>query len=95
MDDRIKAAVPVVSAGTFESYIMGTPCICEVLPGGLNLIEEAGILALIAPRAVKMCNHRQDRNQAFQPNEMIRSYHNAKPVFDWYGAGKNIELSDF
>ena len=95
IDNRIKATVPVVSAGTFESYIMGTPCICEVLPGGLNLTEEAGILALIAPRAVKMCNHRQDRNQAFQPDEMIRSYHNAKPVFDFYGAEKNISFQIF
>src|SRR6476646_3810507 len=34
MDERIKAAVPVVSAGTFESYIMRTPCICEVLLDG-------------------------------------------------------------
>ena len=31
MDERIKAAVPVVSAGTFEAYVMGSPCICEVL----------------------------------------------------------------
>lgn len=95
MDERIKAAVPVVSAGTFESYIMGTPCICEVLPDGLNLTEEAGILSLIAPRAIKMCNHQKDNNQAFRPSEMIRSYRNAKPVFQMYGADKNIGYQIF
>ena len=95
VDERIKAAVPVVSAGTFESYIMGTPCICEVLRGGLNLTEEAGILALIAPRAIKMCNHQKDNNQAFRPPEMIRSYKNAKPIFELYGAADNISYEVF
>ncbi len=95
IDERIKAAVPVVSAGTFESYVMGTPCICEVLQNGLNLTEEAGIISLIAPRAVKLCNHLKDNNQAFRPNEMIRTYTNAKPVFVMYGAGNNISYNLF
>jgi hypothetical protein len=90
MDERVKAAVPVVSVGTFESYIMGTPCICEVLPGGLNLTEESAILALIAPRAIKMCNHHKDENKAFFPGEMPRSYQNARPVFLMYGVEDNI-----
>ena len=95
LDNRVKAAVPVVSAGTFESYIMGTPCICEVLPGGLNLTEEAGILSLVAPRAIKMCNHQKDNNQAFQPSEMIRSFKNAKPIFEMYGTGNKISFQIF
>lgn len=90
MDERVKAAVPVVSAGTFESYIMGSPCICEVLSGGLTFTEESGILALIAPRALKMINHNKDSNQAFYPAEMIRSYNNAKPIFGLYGSVNNI-----
>ena len=57
LDERIKAAMPVVSVGTFQSYIMGTPCICEVVADAFDMTEEAGILALIAPRAIKMCNH--------------------------------------
>ena len=90
MDERIKAAVPVVSAGTFEAYIMGTPCICEVLTDGLTFTEESAVLALIAPRAIKMCNHFKDDLQAFNPREMLRSYNNAKPVFEMLGAGNNI-----
>jgi len=95
MDERIKAAVPVVSAGTFESYIMGSPCICEVLPGGLTFTEEAGILALVAPRAIKMCNHQQDANSAFYPSEMIRSYKNARSIFEMYEAENNISYQVF
>ena len=95
MDERIKAAVPVVSAGTFESYIMGSPCICEVLPGGLTFTEEAGILALVAPRAIKMCNHQLDKNSAFYPSEMIRSYKNAHSIFEMYEAENNISYQVF
>jgi len=95
MDERIKAAVPVVSAGTFQAFVMGSPCICEVLTDGLTFTEEAGVLALIAPRAIKMCNHQQDDIAAFNPREMLRSYNNAKPVFKMLGAENNIAFDTF
>jgi hypothetical protein len=95
MDERVKAAVPVVSAGTFESYIMGSPCICEVLSDGLTFTEEAAVLGLIAPRALKMCNHSKDANAAFNPREMLRSYKNAKPIFEMLDAKNNIAYDTF
>lgn len=95
MDDRVKAAVPVVSVGTFSSYIMGTPCICEVMTDALTFTEEAGILALIAPRALKMCNHEKESNSAFKPSEMLRSYNNARPVFKMLGVENNITYEVF
>jgi hypothetical protein len=90
MDERVKAAVPVVSAGTFESYMLGSPCICEVLPGGLNFTEEAGVLDLIAPRAIKMVNHLQDHNLSFLPVEMEKSLKKAQPVFKMLNAETKI-----
>ena len=95
LDERIKAAMPVVSAGTFESHIMGSPCICEVMAEALNFTEESGVLALIAPRALKMCNHKKDGIPAFLPSEMIRSYNNAKPIFKMYGVENNIAYQVF
>lgn len=95
MDERIKAAMLVVSVGTFESYIMGTPCICEVLPDVLNFTEEAGVLALIAPRAIKMCNHKKESNLSFTPSGMMRSYENAKPIFKLYEVENNISYQLF
>jgi len=95
MDERIKAAVPVVSAGTFEAYIMRTPCICEVLIDGLTFTEESAVLALVAPRAIKMCNHFKDDLAAFHPREMLRSYNDAKSVFELAGAGNNIAYQTF
>ncbi len=90
IDERIKVSVPVVSVGTFESYVMWSNCICEVLIDGLTFTEESGVLALIAPRALKISNGLKDANRAFNPSEMLRSFDNAKPVYELYGAGNNI-----
>jgi len=74
---------------------MGTPCICEVVADAFNITEEAGVLALVAPRAIKMCNHNKDANPAFSPSEMVRSYNNAKPIFKMYGVENNITYQLF
>ena len=81
MDDRISAAVPVVSVGTFESYIMDSNCVCECLPNGLTFTEESGVLSLVAPRALKICNCLGDSSRTFFPSEMLRSYKEARKVF--------------
>lgn len=90
MDERVKAAVPVVSVGTFESYVMGHNCICEVLIDGLTFTEESGVLALAAPRALMISNGLKDGNPAFYPSEMLRSYSNALPIFAMYGASNKF-----
>lgn len=95
MDERVKAAIPVVSVGTFESAVMGSNCVCELLPGGLSFTETSGVLALYAPRALKMCNHNKDSNVTFYPSEMLRSYHNAKPIFEQYEAEEKIAYELF
>ncbi|MEO5998144.1 MAG: acetylxylan esterase [Chitinophagaceae bacterium] len=91
IDERVKAAMPVVSVGTFESYIMRSNCICELLPDGLTFTEEAGVIALVAPRAIKMCNHSRDPSPTFFPAEMLRTFNNAKPVFKLLGVENNID----
>lgn len=93
LDERIKAAVPVVSVGTFESYIMESNCICELLIDGLTFTEEAGILSL--SNAIKMINHKQDDNPTFLPKEMLRSLKNAMPVFKMRGVENNISSQLF
>jgi Acetyl xylan esterase (AXE1) len=95
LDERVKAAVPVVSVGTFESYVMRSNCICELLNDGLTFTEEAGVLALVAPRAILMCNHKQDSAPAFFPAQMQRSVRNARPVFKMLGVENNISYQIF
>ena len=95
IDERIKASMPVVSVGTFESVIMRSNCVCETLVDGFTLSEASGILAMIAPRAIKMCNHKRDSNPTFYPDEMLRTYNNAKPVYKLLGAENNIAYELF
>ena len=90
MDERVKAAVPVVSVGTFESYVMRSNCVCEMLIDGLTFTEEAGVLALA--RAIMPINAKLD-NPAFLASEMLRSYNNAKPIFELKSSGDNISHS--
>ncbi len=93
VDQRVKADVPVVSVGTFESYIMESNCICEQLPDGLAFTEEAGIVALA--NAVLLINHNQDSNPTFFPAQMLRTYENASRVFNLTGKSKDISYRTF
>jgi hypothetical protein len=95
LDKRVKAAVPVVSVGSFESYVMRHNCVCEVLHNGLTFTEEDAILALVAPRAIKMCNANFDSNPTFYPSEMLKTFHRAQPIFNKLGVGNNISYQNF
>lgn len=90
-DPRIRAAVPVVSVGTFESYIANPNCICEVLPGGLTLTEEWAVLALAAPGAMLILNALRDSNAAFYVTEMLRSYHRAQEIYRMLGLHDRLD----
>ncbi|MET3880774.1 acetylxylan esterase [Chitinophaga sp. OAE865] len=95
MDERIKAAVPVVSVGTFESYIMNSNCVCELVPDGLTYTEESGILAMVAPRALKICNALNDASRSFYPSEMLRSYKQAALVYEALHASDKLSYQLF
>ena len=94
MDDRVKAAIPVCSPGTYESYLYTSNCYCEVMPGGLNFTEEAGILALTAPRALKLCSNIND-GLCFSIQEMLRAAYEARKVYDAYGVGNKFQHEGF
>ncbi|WP_293934927.1 alpha/beta hydrolase family protein [Sphingobacterium sp. UBA6645] len=95
VDERIKAAVPVVSVGTFESYVMNANCICELLPDGLTFLEESEILGLIAPRKLSLFNALHDSNKAFFPSEMFRSYRTANQIYKLHNAETNFSYQLF
>ncbi len=82
LDDRIKAAVPVVSVGTFEAYIMNSNCVCELHPNGLVSLEKADVIASMAPRAIKILTALRDGNAAFNVQEMLKTYRIAKKTYD-------------
>jgi dienelactone hydrolase len=90
LDPRVKAAVPVVSVGTFESYVTEVNCWCEVLPDGLTLTEEWGVLALVAPNPLLILNAVQDNNPTFAVKEMLRSYGAAREIYRLHGVEERI-----
>ena len=81
MDERIKAAMPVVSVGSFESYVTGVNCICELLPDGMTFTEEARVLALTAPRALRIGTAFYDVNPTFGVEEMLKTYHQVEKLY--------------
>ncbi len=93
VDERVKASVPVVSVGSFESYIMRSNCICELLVDGLTFTEESGILVLA--NAPLLINHSEDDSPTFFPSEMLRTYSNAKKAFVAQGVANNISFRIF
>jgi hypothetical protein len=93
VDERIRADVPVVSVGSFESYIMESNCICEQLPDGLTFTEEAGIIAL--SNAPLVINHDKDSNPTFFPSETRRTIEHASRIFRMTGREKDIAFRHF
>jgi len=94
-DERVKAAVPVVSVGSYKSYIGGTNCICELIPDGLDICEESTLLALIAPRAIMPCNALHDINHTFYVSEMMQTFTEAQKVFHALGCPEKLRNVGF
>jgi acetyl xylan esterase AXE1 len=94
-DERVKAAVPVVSVGSYQSYIGGTNCICELIPDGLEICEESALIAMVAPRAIMLCNALHDINPTFYVSEMMRTYTEAQKVFTALGCSEKLRNMGF
>ena len=92
MDTRIAASMPVVSVGSFESYVYGLNCVCELLPDGLTITEESGILALIAPRHLRVGNALYDCNHDFSVSEMLKTYHPVEKLYWNLGVPEKISF---
>lgn len=90
LDQRIRAVVTVVSAGTFEAFVMRRNCVCELLPDGLTFSEEFEVTNLVAPRAILMISHEKEQNPAFLPSEMRRTYRLSQPFFKAAGVPDHL-----
>jgi dienelactone hydrolase len=90
-DDRVKACVPVVSAGTFAAYVSERNCICETLPGGLTFMEEWELLGLIAPRPVLLLNAYKDSSPAFGPEAVTRTAQALRDLYALWHADEKFD----
>lgn len=92
LDSRVRAAVPVVSAGTFAAYVTQRNCWCETLPDGLATAAEWSVLAMIAPRPLLVLSAAQETIPAFLPAEARKSVRLAGAVYRLLGAEARLAM---
>ncbi len=95
LDKRIAAAVPVVSIGTFQAYILNSNCVCELHPAGLLHFEKSDLIASMQPRAVKILSALRDGNAAFNVYEMLKTYNAATVQYEKAGVKDNLAYEIF
>ena len=93
-DERFSAVVPVCSVGNYQAYLGAACCMCEVVPGALRFTEEWGVLAMTAPRGLRVINATRDAIQ-FSVEEARKSLAMTKPVFALYEAETNLDHATF
>jgi cephalosporin-C deacetylase-like acetyl esterase len=93
-DERLAAAVPVCSVGNYQSYLGAACCMCEVVPGALQFMEEGEILGLTAPRALLVVNASRDAVQ-FSVAEARKSLAKAQPIFALYNHPESLKHATF
>ncbi len=91
-DERVKVCVPVVSVGSFESYVTARNCICETLPGGLIDMEEWELLGLVAPRPLLLLNAYQDTSPAFNVEPATRTAASLREIYRLWKADGQFDL---
>jgi cephalosporin-C deacetylase-like acetyl esterase len=93
-DERFKCVVPVCSVGNYQAYLGAACCMCEVVPGALKFTEEAGVLSLVAPRALMVVSATRDAFQ-FSVGEAKKSIAAAEPVFKLFDKPGHIRHAVF
>src|SRR5207249_4712118 len=86
LDERLQAAVPVCSVGSYQAYLRAACCVCEVVPGALRFTEEGDVLGLVAPRSLLVLTAAKDAYQ-FSPAAAAPTVERARQIYGLYGEG--------
>ncbi|MCD6357760.1 MAG: acetylxylan esterase [Thermoproteales archaeon] len=90
LDDRVKAAVPVVSAEVFEDQVASGRCYCECVPGIMRFANVSDVLALIAPRPLLLiCGIHDD---VFPVLRARKAYLRLKRIYEMMGVADRVAL---
>jgi len=92
LDARVKASVPVVSAGTFQAYVTNANCWCETLPDGLRITEEWAVMGMVAPNPLLMLTALHETIPAFFFPEAARTYKYARRIYRLMDVENRIAL---
>jgi len=90
IDERVKVAVPVVSAEVFEDQVVSGRCICECIPGMLKFANVPDVLALIAPRPLLLINGIKDRG--FTILRARKAFLKIKEIYRALGFEERVDL---
>ncbi|MBL8850922.1 MAG: dienelactone hydrolase family protein [Planctomycetaceae bacterium] len=93
-DDRFGAVVPCCSVGTYDSYLTTASCMCEVVPTGLAITEEWGVLSSVAPRGLMIISATKDAFQ-FSVGEAQKSLAEVGPVYEVTGHPERLKHAIF
>lgn len=91
LDERVKTAVVVASTGTFEVYVTERNCLCETLPGGLQMAEEWQVLGLVAPRPLLILNALHEKIPSFSYPHLARTCRQLQEVYALHQARTRLD----
>ncbi|MBI4606089.1 MAG: acetylxylan esterase [Planctomycetes bacterium] len=80
LDPRVKAAAGVCFYGSFDGYVRGAHCACELVPGALRYADEGALAGCVAPRALMLIAAREDQGAAFRIEDARRNAAVASPM---------------
>ena len=94
VDERIRAAVPVVFVCTYLEWFRygGDNCICDHLPGFMARFEEYEICSLIAPRPMLILNSYPD--DAYPVSGARITFAAAKQIYGLLGAAEDVDYRE-
>ena len=90
LDDRVKAAVPVVSAEVFEDQVASGRCYCECVPGIMRFANVSDVLALVAPRPLLLICGIHDK--VFPVLRARKAYLRVKRIYEMLSAADKLAL---
>jgi hypothetical protein len=88
-DERIKAAAPVCSATSLETWVQNG-CFCNHLPGVLEIGDRSDVLALRAPNPICLIGATDDPE--FPLGGHQQSYRKLQAIYRLYRADTNVRL---
>jgi len=95
VDERIRAAVPVVFVCTYLEWFRygGDNCICDHLPGFMARFEEYEIFSLIAPRPMLILNSYPD--DGYPVSGARISFAAARKIYELLDAADHVDYREF
>jgi len=92
LDERIKASAPVCSVELYQEYFRKFFCICETIPGIVQVGDQPHVLGLVAPRALLLVSATLDGG--FHILRANQALDRLKQIYQLYGKEEAVSLHE-